>query len=138
MTQLGKRWWMTAETAGGAAVQLLVWGGLLALSIFGVLVDDGPQWWLGMVIWTLGFLASSATLLVRSGLLRRGAARPAMTPAGAIAWGLGTAVLGALAATALTVLISTGSLVFLVFALLAAAGAVWVAARGGSRSATNA
>ncbi len=129
---------MTAETARGAAAQLLLWGGLLAASVFAVLVDDGPQWWLGIAIWTLGLVASSATLLARAGLLRSGAARPAMTPAGAIAWGLGTAVLGALAATLLAVSITTRSPFFFVFTLLAGAAAVVMAMQGVHRSTTKA
>ena len=129
---------MTAETARGAAVQCPVWAGLLTASVFAVSVDDAPQWWLTIGIWTIGLIASSMTLLALSGLVSHGAARAPMTPAGAIAWGMRAAVLGAISATSLVVWISTGSAAFLVGALLAAAAAIGVTARGAQRSISHA
>ncbi len=125
-----RHWWATADTASAAAGQLVVWIALLTVSIFATMVEPGVEWWLAIAAWTVGLIASTVTLMHRTGMVSRVRRRPPLTQAGTFSWGLGTAVLAAVAVTALAVLISTGSAVFLVVVLLAAAAAVWSGACG--------
>lgn len=128
-THTKRSWWMTADTAAGAAAQLPLWLALMAASMFAVLVDPNLSWWFAICAWTAGLVASAATSLVRSGVIPERVARR-KGAAGTFSWGMLVVSLGLVVVTALTLLVSTGNPIALVTMLIVGAAAVRVAVHG--------